>query len=144
MIRQSRHIHNLLPVLFTSFFLPSSSSEYAWVLSSLKWSNVGSFSGCFPIIIPRLRFAGIKGQQMRKVQLPAESPCGRLWRRRDSTRSRRMGRRPHRFRVVISYWQTWWVSRRRPGRRRSRRANSCDEVSVAHRPRGGAVRCIWQ
>ena len=31
MIPQSRHIHNLLPVLFTSFFLPSSSSEYAWV-----------------------------------------------------------------------------------------------------------------
>ena len=31
MIPQSRHIHNLLPVLFTSFFLPSSSSEYVWV-----------------------------------------------------------------------------------------------------------------
>ena len=33
---QSQNIHNLLPVLFTSFFLPSSSSKYAWVLSSLE------------------------------------------------------------------------------------------------------------
>ena len=86
------------------------------------------------LIIPRLRFAGIKGQQMRKVQLPAESPCGGLWRRRDSTRSRRMGRRPHRFRAVISCWQTWWVSRRRAG---------AAPAGGGREGRTAATRCRW-
>ena len=49
MIRQSRHIHNLLPVLFTSFFLPvRRPSMRGYILSSLEWLNVGSFSCCFP------------------------------------------------------------------------------------------------